>query len=233
MEAKQDFNNVPFDALKVARDAHSALLQFGIGLPAPQVMAADARRLAAASVSHAWRDRQDIDFVQEFAERVWARQGKRALDWNLYVRSCFRLMGQGRDAAGDRRIRGAKDVDAPALGDEGAALGEVIAAPAQERTALFDVDLPHEVEPVADFLRDAPAQAIAQARGVSARMGRLDTAKLIRATAEALREPGLFSSCQIDPLAWANRPKAGRGGRPSKAALAQRAARAQQQQSLF
>lgn len=232
MEAKQDFNKAPFDALKVAWDVHSALLQFGVELPAPQVMAADARRLAAASISHAWRDRQDIDFVQEFAERVWARQGKRALDWNLYVRSCFRLMGQGRDAGGERRVRGARDIDAP-LHDEGAALGEVIAAPTQERGAELDEALPGHVEAVADLLRGAPAKSIAEARGVSARQGRYDTQKLIRATALAVRNPGLLGSLEIDPVAWAKRPKVGRGGRPSKAALAKRQAAQGEQQSLF
>lgn len=232
MNSEQDFNKVPFDALKVARDVHGALLPFGVSMPVPQVMATDARRLAAACSGHAWRDREANDFLQEFAERVWARQGKRALDWNLYLRSCFRLMGQGRDAGGGRRIRGAKDIDAPAHGEDGLALAETAAVPGPERAAMLDAALPGHVEPVADFLRDEPAKTIAGARGVSVRMGRYDTQKLIEAAAMAVRDPGLFRGVLIDPAAWAARPKTGKGGRPSKAALAQRAA-AQQQQGLF
>ena len=230
MEAKQDFNKVPFDTLKVARDVHSAFAALGAELPAPQVMATDARRLAGASVGHAWRDREATDFIQEFAKRVWTRQGKRDLDWNLYVRSCFRLMGQGKDAAGERRVRGALDIDASLHGEEGVPVGEATAAPPQERLAELDEALPGHVEAVADFLRDSPAKAIAEGRGVSPRMGRYDTAKLIKATALAARDPGLFGSLNFDPEAWASRPKTGRGGRPSKAALAKRAAA---QQSLF
>lgn len=232
METKQDFNKIPFDALKVARDVHSALLQFGVELPAPQVMAADARRLAGASVGHAWRDREDVDFIQEFAKRVWLRQGK-PLDWGLYVRSCFRLMGQGRDAGGERRIRGAKDIDGQSHGEDGQALHEAIAAPNQDRSCILDADLPQQIEAVADFLRSSPSKTISQARGVSARQGRLDTQKLIRATALAAREPGLLGPLEIDPTAWASRPKSGRGGRPSKAGLAQRQAAQGRQAGLF
>ncbi|MHB1701042.1 MAG: hypothetical protein ACYCSN_13110 [Acidobacteriaceae bacterium] len=233
MEAEQDFNKVPFDALKVARDVHSALLQFGIELPAPQSMAADARRLAAACAGHAWRDREAEDFIQEFAKRVWARQGKRALDWNLYVRSCFRLMGQGRDAGGERRVRGAGDIDGPVGKDGEGTLTEVIAAPAQERRAELDEALPDHVEAVADLLRDAPSKTISKARGVTGRQGRYDTQKLIKATALAVRDPGLFPGVGIDPGAWASRAKRGRGGRPSKAALAQRQAAQARQAGLF
>ncbi|MDE2130343.1 MAG: hypothetical protein KGJ74_11825 [Betaproteobacteria bacterium] len=223
----------PLTELRVAADACQVLEPFGIEMPAPTAMAADAIRLAAASSGHAWRDREPCDFLQEFASRALARRSSKPLDWGLYLRSCFRLMGQGRDAGGDRRIRGAKDIDGPVHDDEGLALHEVIAKPSQGRRAELDVELPEQVEQVADFLRDAPAKTIAEARGVSARQGRLDTQKLIRATAEAVREPGLFCSLEIDPAAWAARPKTGKGGRPGKAILAQRAARAQQQQGLF
>jgi hypothetical protein len=216
----------------VARAVVEALEPMGVAMPGVDAMARDARRLAGACRSHGWRDREAEDFIQEFANRVWARQGK-PLDWNLYVRSCFRLMGQGRDAEGDRRARGAKDIDGQSHGEDGQALHEVIAVPSQDRRGSLDAELPEQIEPVADFLRDAPSKTISKTRGVSARMGRYDTAKLIRATALAVRDPGLLGSLEFDPVAWASRPKAGRGGRPSKAALAQRAARAQQQQSLF
>ncbi|SCC95266.1 hypothetical protein THIX_90035 [Thiomonas sp. X19] len=224
---------LPLTTLRVARDVRGELGVFGVQMPEPHDMASDAHRLAAASSGHAWRDREATDFLQEFAKRVWTWQGKRALDWNLFVRSCFRLMGQGRDAGGDRRIRGARDLNAPARGEDGLALHETIAAPGQERRAELDKALPEHVEGVADFLRDAPSKTIAEARGVSARMGRYDTAKLIRATAEAVRDPGLFGSLSIGPEAWASRPKTGRGGRPSKAALAKRQAAQARQAGLF
>lgn len=216
----------------VARAVVEALEPMGVAMPGVDAMARDALRLASAAFGHAWRDREPNDFLQEFASRAVLRRSSKPLNWGLYVATCFRLMGQGRDAGGDRRVRGARDIDAPAH-DEGAALHETVAAPAQDRAVALDADLPHEVEGVADFLRGAPSKTIAEVRGVSARQGRYDTAKLIQATACSVREPGLFSSCQIDPAAWAARPKAGRGGRPSKAALAQRQAAQGQQQSLF
>ena len=85
---------MPFDALKVARDVHGALTQLGASLPAPQIMAADARRLAASSVGHLWRDREPVDFIQEFASRFVARAlSSRPLGWELYMAVCFRAMG--------------------------------------------------------------------------------------------------------------------------------------------
>lgn len=223
----------PLATLRVARDVHSALLPLGIELPEPIVAAADSARLASASSGHAWRDREPNDFLQEFASRAVLRRSSKPLNWDLYVAICLRLMGQGRDAGGERRIRGAKDIDAPAGGDDGVALHEIVAAPTQGRRAELDVDLPSEVEPVADFLRDSPAKTIAEARGVSSRQGRKDVQKLIRATALAVRDPGLLGALEIDPVAWAARPKTGRGGRPSKAALAQRQAAQARQAGLF
>lgn len=223
----------PLTTLRVVSYVRQVLEPLGTEMPSASGMAGDALRLVAASSGHAWRDREPVDFIQEFASRALLRRSSKPLDWNLYVRSCFRLMGQGRDAGGDRRVRGAKDIDARAHGDEGVVLHETIAAQSQDRAGLMDVELPSEIEPVADFLRDAPSQTISQARGVSARQGRYDTAKLIQATACAARAPGLFGQIEIDPVAWAARPKTGKGGRPSKAALAKRQAAQARQAGLF
>ncbi|MDE2128980.1 MAG: hypothetical protein KGJ74_04865 [Betaproteobacteria bacterium] len=229
MEAKDCFEEAPFDTSKVARDVHSALALLGVAMPGVDAMVRGAARLAFAFCSHGWNDWEAVDFIQQFATDAIGE----GLGWRDWISKTFHLLRVWKDGDGKARIRGAKDIDEPAHGEDGQALHEVIAVPSQDRRGSLDAELPEQIEPVADFLRDAPSKTISKTRGVSARMGRYDTAKLIRATALAVRDPGLLGSLEFDPVAWASRPKAGRGGRPSKAALAQRAARAQQQQSLF
>lgn len=213
----------------VARAVSEALLPLGVELPALDVMVRGAGRLAGACRRHGWNDWEAVDFIQQFASDAIGE----GAGWKDWVAKTFNLLRVWKDGQGKCRVRGALDLDRPAARNgEGATLAEAIAAPTEEREALLNVELPPEVEPAADFLRDSPAKTIAEARGVSARMGRYDTQKLIEAAAMAVRDPGLFRGVLIDPAAWAARPKTGKGGRPSKAALAQRAA-AQQQQGLF
>lgn len=237
MEAKQDSAVMDLTPRIVAQDVAEALEPLGVVMPGLDVMVKDALCLAGACRGQGWRDRDACDFLQEFASRVLLRRGTAALGWNFYVAICFRAMGQGRDAGGERRIRGARDIDAPVhKEDGGVALGEVIAAPSQDHRGSLDAELPAHVEVIANFLRDAPAKTIAKARGVSARQGRLDTANLIQATARAVRDPGLFGPIEIDPEAWASRPKHGKGGRRGVAQMvfgAMVKVIGAQQQSLF
>lgn len=229
MEAKQDFAVLDLTPMIVARAVAEALEPLGVVMPGVPSMVRGAAKLATAFSRHGWNDWEAVDFIQQFATDAIGE----GLGWRDWISKTFHLLRVWKDGDGKARIRGAKDIDEPVHGEDGQALHEVIAVPSQDRRGSLDAELPEQIEPVADFLRDAPARAIAEGRGVSPRMGRYDTAKLIKATALAARDPGLFGSLNFDPEAWASRPKTGRGGRPSKAALAQRQAAQGQQQSLF
>ncbi|MHB1668839.1 hypothetical protein [Thiomonas sp.] len=227
MEAKDCFDEAPFNARKVARDVHSALAPLGVVLADLDLMVSDAQRLAGACQSHGWKDIEARDLLHEFAAdaltRSWA--------WSAWLGFRFMLLSHGRDTKAVHRIRGCKRLDAPARGDEGLALREVIADLRSARERWQDAELGAGVEAILDWLQTGDPERIAELRGVTKRQARNDVSKLLAklASGQSLFEDGVDG---LDFEAWMRRPSRG-GGRKSKAAKAAEAAQAAATSALF
>ena len=218
MEAKDYFDEAPFNTRKVSRDVHSALAPLGVVLADLDLMVSDAQRLAGACQSHGWKDIEACDLLHEFAAdaltRSWA--------WSAWLGFRFMLLSHGRDTKAVHRIRGCKRLDAPASEDEGLALHEVIADLRSARERWQDEALGAGAEAILDFIQSGEASKIAALRGVTERQARNDVSKLLAklASGQSLFED---SADGLDFEAWMRRPSRG-GGRKSGAAKAAEAA---------